>query len=319
MAAFYLKLKSDGISWGSSQFMGLHFPAMLDHLQDKPAGDVSEDEQPSGDHPAALSSNDLPAILAAMEKKITESLRQTMLGNPPTEDGKSRSAMSQILAEDSDLSSTSADESDPPTRPKAHKPSKGKHHAKGKQKYEDTEDVDVDDPDILYFPLLWLEKANASTADMRQLVTTLKEQTRINNPKHKTEQYQIDHLLKVAALLFKGKRDEAVEQLAYRIHFLLKTTKRQMNEAVGYYEHLIQAKRPQKEKEADIVSKLPKSLPSKSADFLVKQVAHGGNKGGQASAAQPSASGASQATGASQGGDATQGHGGGGRRGGRHK
>ena len=311
MAAFYLKLKSDGKSWESPQFSGLHFPAMIAHLQEHPA-EESEDEPANADpanaqHAAAFSSNELPTILAAMEKRITDNLSKRMMDSANMDDGRSRSAMSHILAEDSGLSSESGDEfGDPPSLPRAHQTSKGKQHpkAKQKQKYEDTEDVDVDDPDILYFPLLWLEKASASTADMRQLVTTLKEQTRVTNPKHKAEQYQIDHLLKVAALLFKGKQEEAVEQLAYRIHFLLKTTKRQMNEAVGYYEHLVQAKRPQKEKEAYIVSKLPKSLPSKSADFLVKQVAQGGNKGGQAATAQPG-------FGASQGGDATQGHGGG--------
>jgi len=168
------------------------------------------------------------------------------------------------------------------------------------------EDVDVDDPDILYFPLQWLEKAQVSTAEMRQLMMTLKEATRIRNPKHKSEQYQVDHLLQVAHLIFKGKQEEALEHIGYRIHFLLKSTTRHLGEAIDYYEHLVKAKRPQKEREADIMSKIPKGMPTKQASFLGQQWAGKGNKDmrGQGAAGVGQPVPGAQGTGAGQQGDA---------------
>ena len=97
---------------------------------------------------------------------------------------------------------------------------------------------------------------------------TLKEATRIRNPKHKSEQYQVDHLLQVAHLIFKGKHEEAIEQIAYRIHYLLRSTTSHLGQAIDYYEHLVKSKRPQKEREADILSKIPKSMSAQQAAFL---------------------------------------------------
>ena len=284
-------------------------PASM-HAEDPDGGENQDDEDNT--HPDSIKASQLASIMAQMEKRITNKLMQKLNG---PDAATKRSTMAQILDDDSSLSSDYDDTiGDPTSLPKAtSQMTKGTHHAKGKTqpKYskEEYSDVDVDDPDILYFPLVWMDKARESTADQRQLMTTLKEQTRLQQPKHRVEQYQMDHMLKVLHLLFKGQIDNAIEQIAFRMHFLLKASKRQLNEAVGYYEHLLQAKRPMKEKEADIVSKMPKSLPTKQADFLLQQAKKGAHQ------ASPSTAGGA----AAQQGDTTPGHGRGGHRHNRNK
>ena len=110
---------------------------MIAHLQKK--NDDSGNESPGEHNPAnpanaaavISSTADLPTILAAMEKRITTTLLQKMTDSANMEDNRSRLAMSQILAEDSESSSGS--EVDPPIHHKAHQRSKGKQHSKGKQ------------------------------------------------------------------------------------------------------------------------------------------------------------------------------------------
>ena len=117
MAAFYLKLKKEGKTWESPQFMGLHFPSMIAHFQEKPAeesGNESNDEANNPANAGAISANDLPNILAAMEKRIVKSVMHKF--NPG--EGGSKSAMSQILGEDSEWSSDSFLVSGPSLIPK---------------------------------------------------------------------------------------------------------------------------------------------------------------------------------------------------------
>ena len=265
IVAFTLLLKEKEKSWSPPSVFGLIVPDLvLQHQQEDiqpyqgiPSSD--EEEDPRGNDSQQEDGNanaiptDLATIMARMEDRITRKLLSSCNANGTVNAhgrGQRQSAMSQILAEDGEY-----DE-------------EGLLHKQD----EHAEKCDVDDPDILYFPLLWMDKAQTSTADLRQLMTSLKDATRLRNPKNKSEQHQIDHLLQVANLLFKGKNADACAHIGYRIHFLLKSTTNHLGQAIDYYEHLVKSKRPQKEREADLAAKIPKGMAGKQAAFLGQQL-----------------------------------------------
>ena len=296
--SFVLLAKEQGKSWTPPSVFGVIVPEMVLQFKESDGIEASdndedldpnrgEDEEGPGLCPA-ISARELSTIMAKMEERITMKLSKSIQQRK----GQHTSSMSRILAEE-DLTEEEDD-----------LPEGSTNHAAMKRRWMQSaqeDDVDVDDPDILYFPLQWLEKAQVSTAEMRQLMMTLKEATRIRNPKHKSEQYQVDHLLQVAHLLLKGKQEEAIGHIGYRIHFLLKSTTRQLGVAIDYYEHLVTAKRPQKEREADIMSKIPKGMPSKQASFLGQHLAGKGNKDkGGAGAGQQGAGAGQHGAGAGQ-------------------
>ena len=263
--SFVLLAKENGKSWSPPSVFGIIVPQMV--LQHKgpdgiPPNDDNNDKggEDDTDTCAPMSAREFSTIMAKLEERITKNIAKSLSPSTQLNRRQQQSAMSRILAEE-----ISGDDEGGAGLPHSHAAPRD-------------DDVDVDDPDILYFPLQWLDKAQVSTAEMRQLMMTLREATRIKNPKHKSEQYQVDHLLQVAHLIFKGKQEEACELIAYRIHFLLKSTTRHLGEAIDYYEHLVKAKRPQKEREADIMSKIPKNMPSKQAAFLGQQLTGKGNK-----------------------------------------
>ena len=304
ITSFVLLLQKNGKSWSPPSVCGIEVPDIIRAAMHPRGIEVSEDDVeggadeaiPAANPAAAISVRELSTIMAQMEDRIIKKVARSFHQGGQQGQRQQQSAMTRILAENPDAEEDYAGECLP------------KHAA-----MEDN--VDVDDPDILYFPLLWLEKAQFNTAEMRQLMHTLREATRIRNPKHKAEQYQVDHLLQVAHLIFKGKHEEACEQIGYRIHFLLKSTTRHLGEAIDYYEHLVKAKRPQKEREADIMSKIPKSMGSKQASFLGQQIAGKSGKGDHDKTGQHGAGAGQQGAGAGSHGAGDAQRQGGGRRG----
>jgi len=132
--------------------------------------------------------------------------------------------------------------------------------------YAHTTLLDVDHPDILYFPMMWLDIAD-SAVNRRHLMSSLKEQSKITNPRHRDKMHQIQHLLQVTDMILQGRLQESLQQISDRILFLLHAEKKPLKEAIDFYEALQSHQKPARIREAEIQATLPQR---KHQNYLAK-------------------------------------------------
>jgi len=302
ITAFSALMKSKDIEWSPPEVFGLNIPKVVNNLFDdcEEINAISGDEEPAAEaeqempskmpkachsqpkvskRPAMTSAmpeaedddsdEDTPMsaqLLAKMEERITRKIMANVnCGSSTSHSGKKASMselMRQIHLDDGDQHIMEREDGQPGTSFNTKCiPSSG-----GGEMY-DVSPPEIDDEDVLYFPMHWIEMA-VNVEDRRVLLKTLKDACAISNPKHKDKAYQIDHLLRVLKFILADHRANACEAIADRILFLLKASKKPVGEAVEYYESLLQRKRPMRYKEAEIKSSIPKSVSHRQASFL---------------------------------------------------
>ena len=268
ITAFSALMKSKDNEWSPPEIFGLNIPQVVDNLfaecdgingisgdEDTPAGADHEipsrmnkscHSQPRIPKGHAMSSampevedddseEDVPMsaqLLAKMEERITRKILANVNSGSTTSQSGRHASMSELMRQ------ISLDDGDKHNMGKGNgQPGKSVHsecaHSSfGGGEVYDVTPPEIDDEDVLYFPMHWIEMAE-NVEDRRVLLKTLKECMCHLKPQ---AFHKIDHLLRVLKFILADQRANACEAIADRILFLLKASKKPVGEAVEYYE-----------------------------------------------------------------------------------